>query len=35
LSLNEVDQISWSKKKTWMKKEYFRKPRVLRVGGNI
>jgi hypothetical protein len=23
--LTEVDQISWSKKKTWMKKEEFRK----------
>jgi hypothetical protein len=25
LGLKEVEQISWSKKKTWMKKEEFKK----------
>jgi hypothetical protein len=30
-----VDQIGWSKKKTWMKREDFRKPMVLGVGRSI
>jgi hypothetical protein len=29
--LKEVDQVSWSKKKTWMKKEEFRKAKGLKL----